>query len=447
MKPSIRQTLLFLATCLATLPPLTHAAPAVSFDTASYSPSFIIKRDVVVLGGGASGTYAAIALRDRKKSVAVIEKQDYLGGHTNTYTDPASGKKIDYGVVLYEDIDIVKKFFARFDIPLTVANFSSQLTPYRVDFRTGKQVAGYTPADPTAGFGAYGAQLAKYAFLNEPGYDLPNPVPDDLLIPFGDFIKKYKIDSAVFTINEYAQGFGNLLEIPSLYVLRYFGTSTLAGFQAGFLTTARGNNGELYEKASKELGGDVFLSSTVIATLRTNNGVKLVIQTPQGLKLVIASKLIISAPPLVSNLAGFDLSTQERSLFQQWVTGAYYTSLVSDTGIPDIDSITNVGADTPYNLPPDAAVKSAIVATINRIKTASGIPGTTPSTPKFVAFNSHTPYELRVSSDAIKGGFYAQLNALQGAGGAKSTFYTGAAFARHGSGDVWAFTEGIVAGL
>ena len=75
------------------------------------------------------------------------------------------------------------------------------------------------------------------------------------MIPFGDFIKKYNIDDAVFTINQYAQGFGNLLEIPSLYVLKYFGQSVLAGAQSGFLTTARGNNGELYEKAGQELGG------------------------------------------------------------------------------------------------------------------------------------------------------------------------------------------------
>ena len=67
--------------------------------------------------------------------------------------------------------------------------------------------------------------------------------------------------------------------------------------------------------------------------------------------MIIASKLIISVPPLLSNLAGFDLSIDEWSLFQEWVTGAYYASLVSDTGIPDDVDITNVGADTAYNLP------------------------------------------------------------------------------------------------
>ena len=259
MTASILQTLLFLlGTIVTTVTPPTYAAPAISFNTTSYPSASIIKRDVAILGGGSSGTYAAIALRDHNQTVAVIEKQNYLGGHTNTYTDPASGTKVDYGVVEFDNTKIVKNYFARFNIPLIVLNTSApRIGPkeYYIDFRTGKNVTGYTPADPSAALGAYGAQLAKYPYLAAPGYNLPYPIPSDLLIPFGDLVKKYQLDDAVFTINEYSQGFGKLLKIPSLYVLKYFGPSVWAGLQGGFLTTARGYNGELYEKAGKELGG------------------------------------------------------------------------------------------------------------------------------------------------------------------------------------------------
>lgn len=37
-----------------------------------------LSRDVVIIGGGASGAHAAVWLRDHGKSVAVVEKRDTL---------------------------------------------------------------------------------------------------------------------------------------------------------------------------------------------------------------------------------------------------------------------------------------------------------------------------------------------------------------------------------
>lgn len=236
---------------------LITASPSASIDASAYSSSSIIRRDVCIIGGGSSGTYAAIGLRNKGKSVAVIEAQGALGGHTNTYTDSATKERVDYDVVEFDNTTTVTDYFKRFDIPLTTTSNtgSASLKQYFVDFTTGKNVTGFVPTNPATGFAAYAGQLAKYPFLNTPGWDLPDPVPADLLIPFGDFVKKYSIDSAVFTINEYSQGFGDVLSVPTLYVLKYFGQAVLEGAQTEFLTTARNDNGELYEKAQAELGG------------------------------------------------------------------------------------------------------------------------------------------------------------------------------------------------
>jgi heterodisulfide reductase subunit A-like polyferredoxin len=68
------------------------------FDPANYAAKDIITRDVAVIGGGSSGVYAAINLRAKGKSVVVVEKEPALGGHTNSYTDPATNISVDYGV-------------------------------------------------------------------------------------------------------------------------------------------------------------------------------------------------------------------------------------------------------------------------------------------------------------------------------------------------------------
>jgi heterodisulfide reductase subunit A-like polyferredoxin len=67
-------------------------------EKSSFKPNDIIIRDVAIIGGGASGTHAAISLKDKGKSIIVIEKQGRLGGHTETYIDPSTGIPIDYGV-------------------------------------------------------------------------------------------------------------------------------------------------------------------------------------------------------------------------------------------------------------------------------------------------------------------------------------------------------------
>ena len=239
------------------LPTLITALVSPVIHEAAYSPSSIIRRDVVIIGGGSSGTYAAIGLRDKGKTVAVVEEKSLLGGHTNTYRDLTTNTTVDYGVIVFDNTSIVTSYFNRFNIPLVTGTAGATVSfeESYVDFRTGKNITAYVPPDPTAALAAYAAQLVKYPTLDEPGWNVPDPLPADLLISFGEFVKKYHLDGAVPIINSYAQGFGDILSIPTLYIVKYFGLSVLQGSQTGFLTTARQDNSELYEKARAELGG------------------------------------------------------------------------------------------------------------------------------------------------------------------------------------------------
>jgi hypothetical protein len=440
-----------------------------SIDTGSYKEEDIITRDVCIIGGGSTGTYSALRLGDFNKTVVIVEVKDRLGGHTETYIDPTTQIPVDYGVEVFHNLSIVTEYFARFNVPLAAAVFPP-IPPQWVDFRTGKVDAAYTPASASAlgaALAAYTAQLLKYPGLNG-GYFLPDPVPDDLLMPFGDFVTKYSLQAAVYTIFQFSQSMGDILTTPTIYVMKVIGLDLVRSLQAGFLTTAHHDNSQLYQNAQAVLLPNLLLSSTVANMDRDSNGqVKVEVQTPNGRKLILAKKLLITIPPLVANLCNFDLSDTESDLFYQFNNVGYWTALTHNDGLSDDIQINNIGADTSNNLPvlpgifsinptgvsglhavkygaasslPDSYVQDAILDSIGRLSTGRADLGAS-SKATFAVFSSHTPYGLTVSADAIKNGFYTKLYALQGQ---RNTFWTGAAFTAHDSSLLWVFTEGIL---
>lgn len=430
------------------------------FNPASYASEDVLYRDVAVIGGGSSGTYGAIKLLDLGVSVALVERAAVLGGHQNTYIEPATGTAIDYGVQSYWNISVVRDFFARFNIPITDYIFTVNSTVY-ADFETGQPIQGFTP---TGNYSPYATQLNQYPELSY-SWELPTPVPEDLLLPFGDFITKYSLQSITYSIYLYSAGVGNILSQLTVNMFKWFDTAYLQGLRGGNIWTTRLDNGELYVEALAELGPSALVSSTVIAAHRpTNgNGVRLVVQTPTGNKLIMASQILISIPPLLSNMSPFDLDGRETRLFDKFTYSAYYNGLANNTGLAPGTRYINRGADTGYNIPQlpaiyrisptvidglfvywygsetdlsQSEVEAAAAATFQRLAAA---PPAQP--PDFLAFNSHTPFKLVVSADEISGGFYDRWDAMQGY---RNTWYTGAAFQSHSSGVLWNFTQALL---
>ena len=446
--------------------------PSEDREAKDFAAEDIITRDVCVIGGGSTGTYASIRLHDMGKSVVIIESKNRLGGHTETYRDPITNIPVDIGVQVWHNLTIVKDYFARLGVALAPADFSSsQVTNAYADFRTSTLIANYTPPDPRAGLGAYGAQVARFPYV-EAGFNLPDPVPEELLLPFGEFVQKHPdISDAVPTIFSFAQGLGDFLSQPTLYVFKNFGLDILRNIATGFLTTAKHDNSLLYESATTVLGtSNILFNSKVLHMDRDTNAKtqSIIVTTPAGKKLIRAKKILFTIPPKLQNLHGFDLDPTERALFAQFKNAGYWTGLLRNTGLPPTTSFTNVAAHTPFNLPvlpgayvigptadpgvssvfygspttlSDDQVKADIIAEVHRLQKAAGVQQTEPN---FAIFSSHTPFELTVDVKAIRDGFYRKLYALQGRRG---MFYTGAAFHTHDSSLLWQFTEGVVGEL
>jgi hypothetical protein len=464
MKVKMKKSLVLLLTARLSLVSATTAS-AEEMNEDNVAGTTIITRDVVIIGGGVAGTYAALRLKDHGKSVVVIEAKDKLGGHTETYHDQETGKIVEMGVQWYHDLPIVHDYFKRFDIPLTPmkddpSDVGTGRTMY-MDFSTGKVVPGYSPPVYADHLAKYVHELEKYPYLRN-GFNLPDPVPADLLLPFKEFVKKYNIRDAVDLIFETCPGHANFMNEPTLYIMKCFGPEIVKDLSSGFLTTK--NNHLLYEKALAALGSDVLLSTKVVNVDRTSSEdyAEITVQTGSTRKTISAKQIIYTIPPypLNVNAVGYDFTPEEIGLFIKFQASGYITALVKNIGIPSGFSITNVGLNTLYNLPKLPGIYKVTDTSVSGLMTVNYASLITPedkyvqaeiiaelkriwpkAEPEFIAYSNHAPVALQVSAEDIKDGFYKKLRDLQGK---RRMWFTGAAFHTHDAVLLWEFIEGLL---
>jgi hypothetical protein len=424
----------------------------------------VLERDVCVIGGGSAGTYTAVRLGDLGKSVMLVERSASLGGHAQTFIDPATGVPIDIGVIYFENTPLVTAYLNRFGVQTAVASFAP-LASANLDFRTGRAVAISPPSQAAVGAALsqyYQILATQYPYLNA-GFQLPDPVPAELAAPFGSFVEAHGLQALVPTIFQFGQGAGNLLNDPTLYVLKLFSLDVVGSIlSGGFLNLPQGT-GQLYSAAQSYLGSNVLLNAHV-CSIRRSDVVETLVNTPQGMTLIRSSKLVWAAPPTVQNLAPVDLDGLETSTFAKLRAKEYSTGIVKIRGLPVGLSLVNAAADTLCNLPPlpgiyrlqattpelyialfgadtplqDVPIQQAISNSVMQIARAGTYPVEFDG---FDIFSNHAPFQLGVTGAQIAGGYYKILNSLQGR---NNTFYNSATFQTNDSSAIWQFTEGLL---
>jgi hypothetical protein len=430
------------------------------------TPTRIVK-DVCIIGGGSAGTYTAVQLRNLGKSVVVLEKQGRLGGHAQTVS--VDGLPINLGVELFEGQNpLVTSYCAQLGVPLVPISITGGPPAANVDFRTGSPVT-IPPTDPVALGTAIGTYIqilqTQFPYLDS-GFNLPNPVPPDLVAPFGDFVTKYGLEALLSTANQFAQGCGDILSQPAIFVLKNFSLSVIGALATNSFVGVPTGTASLYDAAAAFLGADAIVDAEVLAVSRGRSSVEVIAMTPNGPVCIEAGKLVFAIPPTLQNVALLAPDAQELDVFRRFQSVYYSTSLVQFDGVPPGVAINNAAPNTRANIPPlpslygleatevpnyfvglygseswlpDDVVKAAMVTEINNVAASGIYPGM-----KLVSitdFHSHAPYHMTVSATELAGGFYSRANALQGH---NLTYYTGAAFQTNDSSLIWVFTQELL---
>lgn len=222
----------------------------------------------------------------------------YISGHRITDFDECTNTDCQLIIV-----SASRDYFELLDIPAIQLTGGPPQTTVYADFQTGSQV----DIHPSSNYTAYAAQVDKNPQLLY-SWKLPSPVPEDLLLPFRDYVVKYDLQDIVYSIFAGGEGVANFLDQLTVNIFKMIDESFLKSYAGGAMVPASGNNGEIYDKALAILGSDALLSSTVASAQRPStgkSGVSLVVNTPAGKKLIKASKLLLTIPPLVDNCKYF----------------------------------------------------------------------------------------------------------------------------------------------
>ena len=381
----------------------------------------------------------------------------------------------------YLNRDTTVDFFNRFNISLIEPELTDYidllLSTKNVDFSTGLTVnVEYGPVDPLGiplALLEYITFAVKYQPWFENGYFHTGEVPEDLLLPFGDFLAKHNLSGSLGILRNLLW-LSDPLNTPTWHVMAVVGQPQIAAFGLGltgpsFKWPETFSSETLFDRVLELLSDNVLLESTVASSQRSDDGVDLTVQTPLGLKKVRAKKLLITATPSPENVGAWDLDDNETKLFSKFSWETLYVGIVNNTGLPsDVPGIRNApnnatslylphgnftdaydraGSDSDKILDlwttrvigqtglTEAEAKSLVLQPLHRMEDA----GTYDiAAPELVEFASHGATVPKVAPADLKAGFFKKLYELQGR---RSTYWTGLAWAPDYTPILWDFTE------
>jgi hypothetical protein len=251
-----------------------------------------IECDVAILGGGASGSYAAIQLHRQNISVCVVEKRSVLGGTTNTYTLP-TGETVDYGVMQWYDTPEIQDFFSYLSIESMASPYT--LPPWaEADFLTGAPVE---TVDFVPALMNYVPTVLSYGPEMEYSWAGVSSLPDEFFLTIPEYFEKNNLtDLATFARALTGLVYQDIQEQIAATLLKMISWSDFQDPGYATITTAGRNNSAVWASVANVLGESVFLDAEITSVSRNGNDIKAPVsikaQTPAGSVSIKAKKVL-----------------------------------------------------------------------------------------------------------------------------------------------------------
>ncbi len=380
----------------------------------------------------------------------------------------------------FNDYGPARAFFERMNISVSAAPRNALVSQW-ADFTTGAAVNFVPPAnaDRVEALGRFLNATAAYEQYFLPGYwNFPaaDQIPEDLLLPFGEFVAKYHLEAAVNQVFQVTgMGTGDMVNALTLYVLGAFGQPMIRAFlgQGATFTPDVRRNIALYEAVQARLGSDVLLSTTVVQSLRTSIGHTLWVKSDSGKNtIIIARKLLMAIEPTTDNMQPFGLDLVEANVFSKFKYSHIHAGVVAHPSLPAGKSIVNLPAAAApsnylvlpkpnYNVRFDhmgggsdlfrvmmvgtedfdkAQAQDMVRQNIAKLAAGGIVPATADPAAELEirGWADHGAMHMHVDASELRSGFIQKLYALQGR---RETWWTGGAFSVQFQAIVWAFDD------
>lgn len=254
----------------------------------------IIKQNIAVVGAGVAGITAAYLLQ-QKHNVTIFDKNDYLGGHTNTIVisdGVDAGTAVDTGFIVLNDATYpaFHRLLERLNVPVRNSDMSFGFHCEK----TGLQYCGDN-------FNTLFAQrknffkpshwkmlsdVVKFGNIARSGLKQGNIDSDTV----GEFLKKYQFSTSF--IENYLLPMGaaiwstptrEMMRFPAKTFLQFFDNHGLLSRKPPQWQTVVGGSHSYIKSFTKQFQGEIFLNHAVQHVLRNDNSVALELSNGESL--------------------------------------------------------------------------------------------------------------------------------------------------------------------